>query len=507
MSQPALTYLEKRWASSWGANSLIEAATQTDKRATITQADFDFHRLISSYGRRTLATLGKSLFWNSDAVRGMVLDIANSVTDTWVAQFEGADQSWGAEAEDWLVENNKFCNIKGGQRSFSTFVYSLIVAHCVEGESFTVLTDQDGSPKLQVFPSHRVGSYNDSTRIVNAGPFSGSQIIDGVIVNEYAAPIGYRCYLNDQNYGSDNFVDVSANDIVPSFMLYTDEQLRGISLLGSSMFNWADANEIKAFNRIEQKLAASIGLIRKNETGEVDSARSLLGPRNPVNDSDGNAQAIATEKVDGVSIWTFAANSGHGVESFKSDKPTLNQRDFVDSCIRDAMAGSGWSFDYSLNPTKAGGAQMRIVMEKINASVRSLIKFILEPTCRRIDGWRISKAIQAGWLKPNDEWYKWSYQGPAELTADKKYDSDVDIQERRAGLTTLRKGAAKRGDYWRDTRNQQSIEIEDKYQRAEADARKHGVSLEFALAQYDLPVGSAVQTTEEQAASDAAPIP
>ena len=81
----------------------------------------------------------------------------------------------------------------------------------------------------------------------------------------------------------------------------------------------------------------------------------------------------------------------------------------------------------------------------------------------------------------NAEWFKWTYQGPAKLTADAKYNSDVDLQERRAGQKTLAKSSAERGDYWRDTRKQNETEADDLLERATRISVKHGVSIELAI--------------------------
>jgi hypothetical protein len=69
---------------------------------------------------------------------------------------------------------------------------------------------------------------------------------------------------------------------------------------------------------------------------------------------------------------------------------------------------------------------------------------------RRIDGWRISKAVMNGWLPANDEWFKWEYQGPARITADRKYDSVVRINELNRGITTFQQTCAELGLYWQE---------------------------------------------------------
>ena len=157
--------------------------------------------------------------------------------------------------------------------------------------------------------------------------------------------------------------------------------------------------------------------------------------------------------------------------------------------IREALHGIGWSFDYGFNPTKIGGAPMRVVVDRLNRKLDCLREEIVKPAQSRIDGYRIASVMdnpartdkKTVYFPFNAEWYKWTYQGPAKLTADAKYNSDVDLQERRAGQKTLSQSTAERGNYWRDTRAQNELEADDLMQRATRISKKHGISIELAI--------------------------
>ena len=163
----------------------------------------------------------------------------------------------------------------------------------------------------------------------------------------------------------------------------------------------------------------------------------------------------------------------------------------------------GWSFDYSYNPTKAGGAQMRVVIDRLNRKL-DCIRETVAKSKRRVDGYRIAKVMdnpersdKKTVLFPfNKDWFRWSYQGPAVLTADAKYNSDVDLQERRAGLKTLRDSTAERGNYWRDVRDQSSIEVDDLLVRAKEIAAKHDISIELAISLFEKPDANPIQPAQ-----------
>ena len=118
-----------------------------------------------------------------------------------------------------------------------------------------------------------------------------------------------------------------------------------------------------------------------------------------------------------------------------------------------------------------------------------------------MDGWRISKAVNAGFLQFNSDWWKWEYQFAQRKTADKKYDSDVDVNEFRAGFSTLRDVCARRGEWYQDVIAQKSQELDMLMEQAKAIASKFGVPLEYALDRLSLtvPNGSQVQQQAQPA--------
>jgi len=269
------------------------------------------------------------------------------------------------------------------------------------------------------------------------------------------------------------------------------DQIRGISTLGASCFDWQDVSDARRFHLIQQKLGATIGLIETNETGEADRTKKILNRSSTNFDADAktNVATTASETFDGVSVRYHRAGSGSKLEAYRNDNPTANQKQFHDDVIREAIHGLGWSSDYSFDPSKVGGASMRVVVDRMNRKLDAIREEIVRPAQTRIDGYRIASVMdnpertdkKTVYFPFNEDWWRWSYQGPAKLTADAKYNSDVDLQERRAGLKTLAKGAAERGDYWKDIRQQNEVEADDLLTRAGRIAKAHDISIELAI--------------------------
>jgi hypothetical protein len=466
--------------------------------------DRDLHRNITSFGRRVLLTLGRYLYWNVGAVRGAVKEIARLSAAHYIPQFEGADQTWGEQVENWMREHDKIIDVRGAPFNMQTYRKNLVISLFRDGDRGTLLTETaNGYPQIQTFPAHRVGCLNNET-IVTSGPFDGARIIDGVILNDYGAAIGYRILDENGANGGGTYKDVSAQNFFLSFIPESDDQLRGLSEIGLSAFNWQDADDARKFELLCQKLAASIGLIEVSEDPDANSQQGLI--QGATYNSDGSKATHAVETVDGITVRRFKAGTGSEMRAMINDRPTANQMAFRDDVIREALHGIGWSFDFSLNPTKVGGAPMRVVVEKINRRVSEIQDEGIRPAQIRIDGFRVAKVMDNPErtdkkliLFPyNPEWYRWSYQGPGEVTADKKYDSDVDVQERRTGYQTLAEGCARRGGYWRDKRVQSQLETDDLLTRAGELAKKHGVTTELVLTLMESPTPNGVQNQQPQ---------
>lgn len=464
MGQPPLTFLEKRWASGYGSgNQLLQAATQNSDRKNVPFLDYDVYRNVSTLGRRTLLSLGRYLMDNCSPLRGSVLEMARLTASVLTRQFGGADTVWGKQTEDVLREEDKFIDIRGYPFSMDVFRRILVISLFREGELGVILADVDGEPRLQCIPSHRIGSRSQSgnvTLTVEGGPFDGAKLIDGVIVDDYGAALGYRVY--DER--GVKFDDVSSNDMLLIFIPEYVEQLRGVSVIGRHAWEAWDVNEGRQFELINQKLRASYAVSVHNETGTIDTAKAVFGSKATANDSTNAAQSLPTQMAGPGQITYMKAGTGQKIEFPENNNPGPNVMAFQDEVLRSMLHGMGWSFDFSHNPSKVGGAQMRVVIEKINASIAEIRILGLQPAERRITGWRVAKHIKAGRLAENGEWYKWNFQGGAELTADEKYTSDVTIQEVRAGLRSPKKAVERFGDQpWEEVQDD-AIDYEKRLQ-------------------------------------------
>lgn len=456
MAQPPLTILEKKWASAAQSNTLIAAATQTDTRQTIPFLDYDTHRNISTLGRRVLLSTGRYLWANCSAVRGAVGDIARFSVASYTPSYYGRNEAWGKQTEDWLSEGDDFIDMRGAPFTMDILRRNLVYSAYREGGVGWVLTeDENGNSKIQTVRAHRIGCRMNETSVLDKeSPYFGERIIDGVILDDRARTLAFRVY--GENPWDLSYTDVPANSMSLAFMPEYEDQVREISLIGAAAFDFQDLSEVRSFEFFAQKLAASKPVNIWNEMGTVDTSKTRLNAPTTPPTATGALQDLPTQKMTPGVVTYFRSGKGDKMEFPVNDRPSQNVMNFQDELIRTALNGMGWAFDFSHNPTKAGGAQMRVVIERINAAAAEVQKLLVRPLMKRVTAWRVAKGIKQGRIPADVDWHKWDFQGPAEVTADEKNTSDVAINEIRAGIASPQQVIERRtGKFWEDIQDQQ----------------------------------------------------
>lgn len=477
-----------------------ESAKTSRQRQAFINYDKDALSLFPREDRKALMTIGRALFQNSSIVQAALNQMSSMATSIVTPQFDGEDKEWGMAAEAWLYENDKWIDVRGWPYCMSD-MDRLKVLHIIrDGDVGELLTkDAQGNPKVQLIPAHRIGSRTGPI-IVTEGKFAGANLIDGVFVNDSLEVLGYQV-LGDTEQTDRPF---SINDMRLHFRPFYSDQIRGVSWLGAAAIDVQDVKEFRRLELIAQKVISGRTIIEHNETGMPDGGVGMIINEGVEAAASSNGEALAPvygREINGGETTYFRAGSNSKLEVLSTDRPSANQQAFSEDTVRQGIHGIGWSVDYALNPGKVGGASMRVVVETINDTLDMIRQRITAPSRRWVDGWRISKAVNAGWLPFNADWWKWEYQFAQRKTADKKYDSDVDVNEFRAGFSTLRDVCARRGEWYQDVIAQKSQELEMLMEQAKAIASKFGVPLEYALDRLSLtvPNGSQVQQQAQPA--------
>lgn len=458
-----LTYLEQKRITAIGNGvQLFEASVQTQDRKSIPNLDNDAHRNMTGASRRVMMSIGRWVYENVPQVKGAVNEVADYGASNYQRQFAGTDKVWGKTAQDWLNNHDKICDVRGRPYNMATMRRNVILSFMRDCDCGIVYVDTpSGYPLLQAIPGHRIGGRTNEAAFVLDGDNKGRRIIDGVIVGDYGQPLAYRVY--GENKWDYSFIDVPADNMFLNFIPNYIDQVRGVAEISSGLFDWQDVKERRKFELLAAKIMSSIAVIEVNERGEPAPGISAIATPDSGTDASGTATGLVTEMLDGGTIRYMKSNAGNELKTLESNRPSANAQAFEADIVRAAFAGMNWSMDFSLDPSKVGGASLRLVVDKIARRVQFIQDNLISPLMLSIDGWRVAKAIKIGQLPPSPEWWMWSHVGQGRLTADEKYSQDVAVSKIRSGISSPQIEIGKTGEIWENVQDD-SIAYEKRLQ-------------------------------------------
>lgn len=402
---------------------------------------------MSPFNWRQLLSTARYLYANVGSVHGAINEIGTySVGDAWRPRFTGANDKWGDKAEAWLNRWFEICDVRGQPYDFRTdlFLASVSVNRCGDLAMILAQTD-DEFPMLQFLPAHRIGSRsNDAT--VKEGPYKGLEIYNGVITNAQGRPVAFNV-LGNANDGSED-QQISARDMQLSFNPRWFDQGRGISALAHAIKDFGDYRDIRDFLKTGLKAEASLALIEHNETGSADVDAGAQHFDQPAEPTGANQYGVVHEELDGGAIRYFRANSGSNLTAINSRRPSTEAQSFIESQImRGAYAGLEWPLEFSWNPERLGGANIRLIVGKAERTVANHQRLIGKTFIRAVT-YGIAKAIKIGSLPFDPDWAMWDADLPPTLSVDAGYASKAEIAEYQAGFKTLSDVYGERGYDW-----------------------------------------------------------
>jgi capsid protein len=457
-----------------GASSILfNGASTTNRQKPRTAVLRDFKRELSATDWKNMTSYANQLYAQMGEIRGAIKEKATYVVgDAWIPQFYGSDKKWGNEAESWLWEWMKVCDVRGYPYDFRKNLELASIGIDRSGDVACILTKTaDDYPQIQFLPGSRVGCRNYGETVVSAGPYKGNKIYNGVILNASGRAIAYQVLGEELDGSQDRYID--ARDM---FLIYDpdwSDQPRGITALYHAILPLMDIQDIHGYTMHGIKMASTIGLVEYNEDGEAytGSNRSTTG---------GDGTGLAIEELEGGTRIIYKSGSGSKVETLNDDRPSPNREDFIERTLRSAYQGIEWSYELTRDASKLGGNQMRVMLAKCGRTVEKR-QSLLKPAATRIIGYAISKAIKNGELKPSTEWWKFDFQMPRLITGDEGRQSQQDREDLKAGTRSLAEDASERGRDWQELRDQIQKEADDLLIRSKELSKTHGISMEVAL--------------------------
>lgn len=413
---------------------------------------------------RQIVSASQKLYWNFGPVAGAINDKSMfAVGRSWLPKFDGADKEWGKTAEEWLKGQFYDVAFVDGN-DFQTGLFMQSVAVDRDGDSACIYTETPtGYPQFQIIPWHAIGSRNNN-EIVQVGPYKGLKQYNGVIFNNFGRPVAYQILGNTPK----NDRDISARDIDFLREPLVVDQGRGLPAFTSAIIDLRDLTTVQGYVREAAKLAATIGLIEHNELGMAD----ISNPAYVLSDHAPSSK-FAMEELYGGTTRYFRAGAGAKLEQLKSEVPSEATDRLMERLIRNAMLGAGMPPEFYWDPSKIGGASVRMIISKVNRTVADR-QDLLRSVARRRIGYAISKAIKLGILPEYQGSdlggsLKWSFTMPPILTADAGYAGQDAREAYKLGMRNLSDILGEAGqslDEHLDQREREELAIRERMQRS-----------------------------------------
>jgi hypothetical protein len=403
---------------------------------------------VNSNDRAQLVSDSRKLYANLGPAKGAIdAKAMYAVGRSWLPKFEGADQVWGDQAKEWLLnEFYPLADIAG--RDFQTALYLMSVSIDRDGDVGAILTEYETSfPAIQLISTTAIQNPSDDKidqygRLIT-GPYQGLRCIEGVILNDQGRPVAY--YLEQEETGREEEESELSEYITARDMSLLHEpswvdQVRGVPGFAHAILDLKDLRTVQGYEKMASAIASSIGLLEYNETGMAD----MSDPSVALSGGAGMQSDVATKEFFGGMVRHFKAGTGAKLETFKNDRPGDAWQKFMDRLLRNAMAGINWPFELAWDMSSLGGANTRFIISTAMRSVEDR-QDLLRPFARRAVGYAIAKAVKLGRLPANPDWWKWSFTMPPRLTADFGRDSNAQRDDYLNGIINLTDICAERG--------------------------------------------------------------
>lgn len=378
------------------------------------------HEELNPADRLRLMSDSRKLYANLGPAKAAITDKAMySFGRAWLPKNTGTDTSFIGPATEYLTEEfYSLCDLSG-VGDFQTLLYLASVAMDRDGDIGILMTeDSEGNARIQLIPSHMIGSRKDQPSVLEKGPYRGLRETDGVVTNALGQPVAYHIFGEKDDGTADRWI--SARDFILLFEPEWPGQLRGHPVFSHAILDLRDLRTVQGYERLASAIASSIGLIEHNETGGPD----LNDPASLLRGGIATQAGVSVEEMFGGQVKYYKAGSGSKLEFLKNDRPGAAWESFMDRLIRNAYAGAGWPYELSWDLSKLGGGGIRLILSKGMRAVADR-QDLFRPAAKRIVGYACAKRQKRGKLPKSADWHRWAFSMPARLTVDYGRDSNA----------------------------------------------------------------------------------
>lgn len=365
----------------------------------------DFRREMTESTRREMVRLSRWLEKNNGLFKQMIKDNAiYSVGDGITMQSLGGDYEWQNIVEaEWEQE----CESPEVSGRFTMLETQHIICETLDrdGEIFAIKCKRKGIPKFQLIECHRVQTPNNLLGQQN--------IYDGIRYNQYGQPTQYFISQADGT-----FTTIPASSVMHIYEAEHASQSRAYPPHQHAISNLRDEMDLLNMEKIACKDNARTSRILKTSDASPDMGDVGLGqpnvPAGQMND------AVSVNKVLGG--LTAVLQPNEDLIPYQSARPTSAFTGFIEHLRRDSVLGS-LPYEFLADPTKAGGASVRLVTAKAGRYFSHRQNIIINRFLKPYYQFWLGTKINKGDLPSAKNWWKCEWVCPKAVSVDAGRDS------------------------------------------------------------------------------------
>lgn len=365
----------------------------------------DFRRELTESTRKELVRLSRWLEKNNGLYRQIIKDNCIYVVgDGITMQSLGGDYEWQTIVEaEWEqeCENPEI----SGRFSMGEAQAIICTALDVDGEIFAIKCKRNGIPKFQLIECHRIET--PPTLLGNAS------IYDGIRYNRFGQPTQYFVKQSD---GS--FTTVPASSMMHIYEAEKASQSRSYPPHQHAISNLRDEMDLLSMEKVAAKDNARTSRILKTSDTTTDLGDVGLGQPN-IPASEQNTSESVNRVLGGV---TAVLQTNEELIPYQSARPTTAFNGFIEHLRRDSVLGS-LPYEFTADPTKAGGASVRLVTAKAGRYFASRQNIIINRFLKPYFQFWLGTKINKGDLPSAKNWWKCEWVTPKGVSVDAGRDS------------------------------------------------------------------------------------
>ena len=406
----SLKELMEKGMNTWGGmwHSSYENANYSPKRSGVPgfwprDTKLDMHSNV----RRELVRRSRYHIKNSglycDSIKNMALySIGDGITSKANSSSIPVNSLYNEYFRNYSKNNR--CEITR-RFSFEEVQHLICQAMDVDGEIFIHKTrDANGEPIIQLIETHRVGNSKGVF-----GKKEKNEPIDGIIFDEFGAPMSYRVIQDD-----DTYKDIPAASIIHIYEPESVSAVRATPTAQHALNNLQDIEEILALEKNAVKDNSDVSRTITTERGEVTEETNDFNLAEDALMTD-MSQATELQKIVGGKLVIL--KPGEKLESFESKRPSPAFTGFIKHLRKDSCGGM-LPYEFVADSSEIGGAGIRLIVARADRRVSYRQLIIINRFMENIWTYIIGDAIDRKLLPAVKGWYKVTHTTPKRVTVD-----------------------------------------------------------------------------------------